>query len=68
MELLQLYQELRDKIMNADTESGAKEIMFSAVITRADGTVENLGVISYYHKNPLKRWIWKIKKYFKLGA
>lgn len=28
----------------------------SAVITRADGRVENLGTISYYHRNPLRRW------------
>ncbi|MDB5910432.1 MAG: hypothetical protein JWP34_4546 [Massilia sp.] len=36
-----------------------------AVITRADGTVEDLGVVSYWHKNRLKRWwmrhfkVWK---------
>lgn len=28
-----------------------------AVITRADGTVENLGVIARYHPNPLVR-LW----------
>lgn len=53
--------------MLSNTESGAKEIKFSAIVTRADGTVEDLGVISYYNSNPLKRWIWQIKKYFKLG-
>ena len=25
-----------------------------AVVTRADGTVEDLGRIAYFHKNPLK--------------
>jgi hypothetical protein len=51
--------------MNVDAKSGAKEISFSAIITRADGTVEDLGVISYYNNNPFKRWIWKIKQFFK---
>jgi predicted transcriptional regulator len=40
----------------------AKEIQLIATITRADGTVEELGVIDYYHKNPIKRFIWKLKK------
>jgi hypothetical protein len=36
-----------------------------AVVTRADGTIEDLGVISYYHRNPLFRWAWRVKKFFK---
>jgi hypothetical protein len=28
-----------------------------AVITRADGSVENLGTIAYYHRNALRRWL-----------
>lgn len=39
-----------------------KEASISAVIIRADGTVENLGVIAYYHRNPLKRWLWRLLK------
>lgn len=53
--------------MNMGAESGIKEASFSAVITRADGTVEDLGMVSYYNSNPVKRWIWKIKQYFKIG-
>lgn len=41
----------------------AKEAQISAVIIRADGTKENLGVVSYWHKNPLKRIFWSIKKW-----
>jgi hypothetical protein len=41
----------------------AKEIQLVATITRADGTVEELGVIDYYHQNPFKRLIWRIKKW-----
>jgi hypothetical protein len=41
----------------------AKEAQITAVITRADGTVEHLGVVSYWHKNPIKRIFWSIKKW-----
>lgn len=30
-----------------------------AVITRADGSVEDLGVISATYDNPLKQWWWE---------
>ena len=41
----------------------AKEIELIATIIRADGTKEELGVIDYWHKNPIKRFIWKIKNF-----
>ena len=40
----------------------AKEIELIATIIRADGTKEELGVIDYWHCNPIKRFIWKLKK------
>jgi hypothetical protein len=43
--------------------SNAKETQISVVITRADGTVEHLGVVSYWHKNPIKRILWRIKSW-----
>lgn len=51
--------------MNLGAESGVNEMSFSAIVTRADGTVEDLGVISYYNNNPFKMWVWKIKQFFK---
>ena len=33
-----------------------------AVITRADGTVENLGLVSYYSRNPFRRWVYALGK------
>ena len=39
-----------------------KEATVSAVITRADGSTEDLGVISYWHKNPLRRLLWRARK------
>lgn len=42
----------------------ATEATISAAITRADGTVEHVGVISYWHVNPLKRWWFNAKRFF----
>lgn len=42
-----------------------KNASISAVIIRADGTREDLGVIAYYHKNPLKRLAWRIASLLK---
>jgi len=44
-------------------QSNAKELQLSARVIRADGTVVELGVIDYWHKNPIKRFIWRIKKW-----
>lgn len=47
-------------IMRAN--SNIKMASVEAVVTKADGTIENLGVISYYHRNPLRRWAWHTAK------
>lgn len=44
------------------SKSNVKEAKLEAVIIRANGTRENMGVISYYSKNPFKRLLFKIKK------
>jgi len=44
-------------------QSNAKEIQLVATILRADGRIEELGVIDYWNKNPIKRFIWKIKHF-----
>ena len=44
--------------------SDVKQASISAVIIRADGTIEDLGTISYYHKNPLYRLWWRLKEAF----
>lgn len=38
-----------------------KEVSIAAVIIREDGSTEDLGVISYWHKNPIKRAIARLK-------
>jgi len=45
------------------SDAKVKQMEISAIITRADGTIENLGTIQYWHKNPLKRFLWRIKKW-----
>ncbi len=47
------------------TRARPRSVSISAVITRADGRVENLGTISYFHKNPLLRWAWHGRRWLK---
>lgn len=42
-----------------------KTVTFNAVVTRADGTVEDLGVIARYDRNPIKRLLYNIKQLIK---
>lgn len=42
--------------------AGMRSATVEATVTRADGTVENLGVVSYWHKNPLCRLAWRIRR------
>lgn len=46
------------------TNLDVKQIELVAVITRADGTIEDLGVVDYWHSNPIKRFMWNLKKFF----
>ncbi len=42
-----------------------KQQTIELVVIRADGTVENLGVHSYHHRNPLKRLAWRIGRWLR---
>jgi hypothetical protein len=46
--------------VDANAQSNVKEIEIQAVVIRADGTREDLGQVSYWHKNPIKRLIHKV--------
>lgn len=39
-----------------------QEASISAVKIHTDGTREDLGVISYWHRNPFKRLWWRLRK------
>lgn len=47
------------------SRQGMSQMSIRAVITRADGTIEDLGTISYWHKNPLRRLAYHIGRRFK---
>lgn len=49
--------------IRADARIRSAEI--EATIIRADGRVERLGVISYYHRNPLRRWAFLSRRWLK---
>jgi hypothetical protein len=44
------------------TNAKVKEATIEATITRKDGTVEKLGVISYYHEKWYRRLFWRLKE------
>jgi len=33
-----------------------------ARVIRADGSVEELGTVAYWHKNPLRRLAWRVRQ------
>jgi len=45
--------------------NNAKEITLQAIIIRADGSKEDLGVVSYWNKNIFKILLWKAKKWLR---
>lgn len=53
--------------MDVAGKGKAREASIHAVVTRADGTVEDLGVVSYWHRNPLRRWAWRVRHPKKKG-
>lgn len=51
--------------VGAGVAKQVKRATFSAKIIRADGTVEDLGIIAHTSRNPIERWYWAIKFYLK---
>lgn len=45
-----------------ETKGRVQKITWEAVVIRADGTKEDLGLVAYYHRNPLRRWAWAAKQ------
>lgn len=44
-----------------DAKGGVREATIEVKVIRANGDVEDRGVVSYYHKNPLKRLAWRLQ-------
>jgi hypothetical protein len=49
-----------------ELKSGMQSGSVSGVITRRDGTVEDLGIIAFNHKNPFKVALWEKEKFGKV--
>lgn len=45
-----------------NAQSDIREASIAVTVIRKDGTREEHGVVSYYHKNPLKRAAWAAKQ------
>jgi len=43
----------------------AREARIGIVVTRADGKVEDHGTVAYWHRNPVKRLVWRIRELIK---
>lgn len=41
----------------------AREGSIEITIIRANGTTEHLGVVSYWHRNPFKRFAWRVRRW-----
>lgn len=48
--------------MNHETKANVKSMTMEAVVIRADGSREDLGVVGYWHKNPIKRWAHRLTR------
>lgn len=40
--------------------TGVSQVSVEAKVIRADGRVEDLGVVAFWHRNPFKRLAWRI--------
>lgn len=52
---------------NISLNSGAEYTSLKAVVTRKDGTVEDLGTIAFNHRNPFKVAKWEHEKFGKVN-
>ena len=41
-----------------------QEVEISAVITRKDGTVVDLGVVAYKHRSKIKTLLWRLRNWW----
>ncbi len=42
--------------------ANARQASIRATVIRADGRVEHLGVIAFYHRNPFWRWAFGVRR------
>jgi 2-keto-4-pentenoate hydratase len=44
-------------------KGGVRKATISAVVTRKNGKVENLGVLAAYHRNPIINFLWALRRW-----
>jgi hypothetical protein len=47
--------------METNAQAHVKSVELEVTIVRADGTVEELGSVAYWHKNPLRRLFHRLR-------
>lgn len=50
---------------NLTVGTKAREATLELTVHRADGRIERLGVVSYWHRNPFKRLAWRVNRWIK---
>ena len=45
--------------------NGARSAAIRVKVIRANGRIEDHGVVAYYHRNPLYRWAYRVRRAFK---
>jgi hypothetical protein len=48
--------------VDAPATAGVKSVAFEGRIIRADGTIEELGTIAYWHQSRWRRFLWRFSK------
>jgi hypothetical protein len=43
-------------------QAPVKSASIAVKVTKADGTVIDYGVVSYWHRNPIRRLAWRLKQ------
>lgn len=56
------WSSVTPELSDLSAKGQVKEASIEAVVIRADGTREDLGTIAYWHKNPVRRLLWRITK------
>jgi hypothetical protein len=53
----------RGQYMTTVAGTSLQDATISIRVIRADGTIEDYGVVSFYHRNPVLRFAWKHLKF-----
>jgi hypothetical protein len=52
--------------MKFNADSAVRSASLEVTVIRADGSVEHHGVVDYWDSNPLKRLLWRARRFVAL--